>query len=225
MPFEQLCRRANTRGLAVRGAFHPEPGEFDDAMPGMHAATVVLFGFTGGEQWPFFAQSPEARDGLPHPLDRWSRRTVGKLAREFGARDFYPSGSPEAPPPFQRLAARCEPVHSSPIGFLIHPTWGLWHAYRGGMVLAERLELPGVPRPASPCASCAARPCLSSCPVQAFKVGSYDVASCAAHVASPAGRACREEGCLARRACPVGTERRYGLDQAQFHMKAFLRSF
>jgi hypothetical protein len=225
MSFEQLRRRAAALGLAVRGAFHPASGELGDAMPGVHAATVVLFGFTGGDQWPFFAQSGEARDGLPHPLDRWSRRTIGLLARELGARDFYPSGAPAAPWPFQRLAARCEPVHSSPIGLLIHPQWGLWHAYRGGMMLTQRLELPSVPPRISPCEACAAKPCLSSCPVEAFKPGSYDVKACAAHVASPAGQACREAGCLARRACPIGTQWRYGPDQAQFHMTAFLRSF
>jgi len=218
-----LCRRANALGLAGRGAFHPDPMEFDDLLPAVSAGTIVLMGFTGSVQWEFYRCSPEASDGLPHPLDRWSRRVIGSLARESGAVDVYPSG----PPPqliFQRLAARSEPVRPSPIGVLIHPEWGLWHAYRGALVLPDRIELPAAAPSAHPCSGCAAKPCLSSCPVQAFRPGSFDLKGCLNHVLSAAGTECRERGCLARRACPVGTEYSYVEDQARFHMQAFLRA-
>lgn len=222
--FEQVCRRADVLGLEVRGAFHPEPDEFGAPPGGERTGTVILLGFTGGAQWSVFRKSAEAGDGLPHPLDRWSRRSIGLLARELGAHDFYPSGSPPGPLPFQRLARRCEPVHPSPIGLLIHPVFGLWHAYRGGLMLAQRLDLPTMRRSPSPCESCRSKPCLSTCPVRAFKPGSFDIAACAAHVSSPAGNECLSGGCLARRACPVGAEFRYPLDQAEFHMRAFLES-
>jgi hypothetical protein len=222
--FDQLCRRAAEVGLAVRGAFHPQPGEFDHAFSPGPAGTIVLLGFTGNLQWEHFAHAAEARDGLPHPLDRWSRRVVGSLAREFDAVDVYPSGVPAAPLPFQRLARRCEPVHPSPIGLLIHARWGLWHAYRGAIVLPQAIELPPAAPSVHPCAGCEAKPCLASCPVDAFRPGAFDLDACADHVLSHAGRECRERGCLARRACPVGTEFRYGENQAQFHMQAFMRS-
>jgi hypothetical protein len=224
LEFDQLCRRSAASGLAVRGALHPEPGEFEAAHGGTNAGTVVLLGFTGQARWGVFQDSSEARDGLPHPLDRWSRRVIGALAREFGAADFYPSGSPASPLPFQRLARRCEPVHPSPIGLLIHETYGLWHAYRGGLSLRERIALPPSPPRASPCSSCADRPCLSACPVQAFRIGSFDIDACVSHVLSAAGTDCRDNGCLARRACPVGPQFRYAPDQTRFHMNAFLRS-
>ncbi len=222
--FDALCRRANSLGMAVRGAFHPEAGEFDRLLPAARAGTIVLLGFTGSEQWKYFERSAEANDGLPNPLDRWSRRVVGVLAREIGALDVYPSAAP-APLPFLRFAARSEPVHQSPIGLLIHPKWGLWHAYRGALVLAARIELPALAPTAHPCAGCADKPCLSSCPVQAFHSGAFDVESCVGHVRSAAGGECRERGCLARRACPVGAEFRYIEQQARFHMQAFLRNF
>jgi hypothetical protein len=224
LKLDQLRRRSAASGLAVRGAFHPEPGELGAAPGARNPATVVLLGFTGGAQWSVFQDSIEALDGLPHPLDRWSRRVIGALARELGAADFYPSGSPASPLPFQRLARRCEPVHPSPIGLLIHETYGLWHAYRGGLVLPERIALPPSPPCVSPCESCAARPCLSACPVQAFHDGSLDVDACVRHVRSAAGSDCRENGCLARRACPVGPQFRYAADQTRFHMNAFLPS-
>ena len=191
-----------------------------EAQPG----TVVLLGFTGGAQWGAFQQSSEARDGLPHPLDRWSRRVIGALANELGAADFYPSGSPASPLPFQRLARRCEPVDPSPIGLLIHDTYGLWHAYRGGLFLTERIALPPSSPRSAPCESCAHRPCLSACPVQAFRNGSFDLHACVSHVLSSAGADCRDNGCLARRACPVGPQFRYAAAQARFHMSAFLRA-
>jgi hypothetical protein len=219
--FDQIRHRAAETGLAVRGAFHPARGEFD--APVSWPVTVVLLGFTGGLQWERFAHAQEARDGLPHPLDRWSRRVIGSLAREFDALDIYPSGTPGAPLPFQRMALRCEPVHPSPIGLLIHPKWGLWHAYRGALLLPLAIDLPTPAPGAPPCESCKRQPCLSSCPVGAFRPGRFDLDACTGHVLSDAGRECREQGCLARRACPIGAEFRYVEDQARFHMRAFLQ--
>jgi hypothetical protein len=195
----------------------------DSWLPGVRVGTIVLLGFTGSRQWDFFERSTEARDGRPHPLDRWSRRVIGSLAREYGAVDIYPNGT--APLlPFQRLAMRSEPVHQSPIGLLIHPAWGLWHAYRGALVLPDRIDLPDSAASVSPCSGCTAKPCLSACPVHAFHPGTFNVYACVNHVLSDAGRDCREGGCLARRACPVGTEYRYVEAQARFHMDAFLRA-
>jgi hypothetical protein len=161
---------------------------------------------------------------LPDPLDRWSRRIIGSLAREWRAADIYPNGPPWPPLSFQGLALRGEPVHRSPIGLLIHPAWGLWHAYRGALLMPDRLELPNVEDSVSPCDGCAARPCLSACPVNAFQPGGYDVAACVAHVRSAAGVDCRERGCRARNACPVAPGSRYGASQTRFHMRAFLRA-
>ena len=232
LDFDQLCRRSAASGLAVRGAFHPEPGELGAVARVAEPGTVVLLGFTGGDQWRAFQDSTEAQDGLPHPLDRWSQRVIGALASELGAADFYPSGSPSPPLPFQRLARRCEPVHPSPIGLLIHETYGLWHAYRGGLCLPDRITLPSSqsspsqsassPRRGSPCERCPDRPCLATCPVHAFDNGSFDLDACVSHVLSAAGTDCRDNGCLARRACPVGPQFHYQPSQARFHMSAFL---
>jgi hypothetical protein len=125
--------------------------------------------------------------------------------------------------PFQRWAQRAEPVFPSPIGMLIHPEHGLWHAYRGALAFAG--EIAGLPpRGAahSPCDSCADKPCLTTCPVGAFGPEGYDVPACAAHLRRPAGADCMGLGCRARRACPVGRQATYLPEQAAFHMAAFL---
>ena len=183
----------------MRGGFRTE----GDEVPGARA--VVLLGVVGASCWPAFAASPEASDGAAHPLDRWSRRVVTGLAERFEARALFPF---EGPPffPFQRWALRAEPVAASPLGLLIHPRYGLWHSYRGALAFAHDIELPEREAAASPCATCEARPCLTACPVGAFTPAGYDVETCADWLRQPQGRACREGGCLARRACPVGRE-------------------
>jgi ferredoxin len=207
------------RGLAPRGAFHPAA---EDDVPlladGRPAATVVLAGQIGDSLWERF--TAERRDEL-EPLDGWSERALADVAARFGAAVLLPS---QGPPrlPFQRWAQRAEPVHRSPLGLLIHPEYGLWHAYRGALAFAERLELPpGAPRP-SPCESCAGRPCLRACPVDAFRAAGFDPAACTAHLGSGRGDVCFAAGCLARAACPIG-RLRYPPEQARFHLVAFLR--
>jgi hypothetical protein len=219
--------RIARHGLAWRGAFHPAPEDDVPTLPGGAAAgTVILLGFAGGVGWPAFAASAEAHDGAADPLDRWSRRVIDLLAREWGGVALYPFGGPPWLP-FQRWARRADSVFASPLGILIHPRFGLWHSYRGAVSLRERLDLPPRGPAVSPCESCAGRPCLSACPVAAFgpdcdgAVG-YDVPRCAAHVAAPADADCLAAGCAARRACPVGAGHAYGPAEAEFYMRSFL---
>jgi hypothetical protein len=219
---ETLRAACEAAGLAWRGALHPHP---DDGLPllpdGRPVGTVVLLGLAGPRQWPAFAASPENRDGLADPLDRWSRRIVQELA-PAGSMALFPF---DGPPwlPFQRWAARAEPVHVSPLRILIHPHWGLWHSYRGALGLAGRIELTAaVPAP-NPCETCRDRPCVSACPAAALKPEGFDSQACLRHVTSAAGAACRD-GCLARQACPVGAGHRYGEAQIRFHMRAHLQA-
>jgi ferredoxin len=217
MDLDSIRSRIAAHGLAFRGAFHPDGADLAPAGTG----TILLVGFTGGDQWPVFAASAEAGDGLPDPLDRWSRRVATEIAASVGAEPLFPFGGPPFLP-FQRWAQKAEPVHPSPLGILIHPDWGLWHAYRGALAFAERLKLPPPKIRPRPCDSCADKPCLTACPVGAFTNPGYDVPACVAHISTEAGRDCMEIGCRARLACPVGAAHRYRLGQARFHSTAFL---
>jgi hypothetical protein len=220
--YEDLCADGAAAGMACRGGFHPTP---EDGVPavcgGRPARTLVLLGFTGALQWPVFTASPEYRDGEPHPLDRWSRRIIGTLARRFDAAELYPDAGPPWWP-FQRWAKRAEALHLSPLGILIHPEFGLWHAYRGALAFAEAFDVPAQRRWLHPCDRCLGKPCLTSCPVEAIAPAKFDRAACMTHVGSSAGSDCRSGGCLARRSCPVGASHRYGAGQAAFHMNASL---
>ena len=125
--------------------------------------TLVLLGFTGAMQWPAFAASPEFADAQPNPLDRWSERVIGQLGTIFGARPVYPFGGPPWWP-FQQWAQRAEVLHPSPLGILMHPRFGLWHAYRGALLFAEEFALPQRVSWPSPCESCATKPCITIWP-------------------------------------------------------------
>jgi hypothetical protein len=184
--------------------------------------TIVIAGTVGRDGWEAFAASPEASDGLADPLDRWSQRLIESLAAELGAKALFPFGGPPFLP-FQQWAQRAEPVHFSPIGLLIHPYYGLWHAYRGAIGFPEEFAVPWPALAPSPCETCSGRWCLKTCPVGAFSEAGYDVAACAGHLRSAAGGDCMDFGCRARRACPVGADHAYGPEQANFLMRAFLR--
>jgi len=208
-------------GLVPRGTVSLAEGERVGELANMR--TIVLAGMVGRDGWEAFAASPEASDGLADPLDRWSRRVIEALARELGAKALFPFGGPPFWP-FQQWARRAEPVHPSPIGIVIHPRYGLWHSYRGALGFREAFDIPELTVVPSPCESCSGRWCLKTCPVGAFSGADYDVAACVGHLQSAAGGDCMGGGCRARRACPVGAEHAYGVEQANFIMRAFLRA-
>lgn len=221
---DELAAAIAAHGLLLRGGFHPNPADGVPSLPGGEsAATLVIVGNAGPALWEVFSAAAEAQDGAPHPLDRWTRRVLTPLAAAFEATALFAFGGPPHLP-IQRWAQRAEPVHASPLGMLIHPVYGLWHAYRGALAFRDRLALPEPYGQASPCETCAARPCLDACPVGAFGAAGYDVAACRSHLASGAGAACFAAACLARAACPIGRQYAYGPAQAAFHTRAFART-
>ncbi len=119
---------------------------------------------------------------------------------------------------------------ASPLGILMHPVYGLWHAYRGALLFdgetaAEQLHalIQRVAEPIHLCDLCLGKPCLKSCPVNAYAAEGFDYPGCRAHVGGAHGTDCREKGCLDRNACPEGTVYRYPADMQAFHMAAFAR--
>ena len=217
------------RALTCRGGFHPRP---EDNVPelstGARPGTLVLVGNVGPAMWQTFTSSPEYLDHRADPLDRWTRRILDELisdTADFGLIEpLYPFGGPPFMP-FQKWAQRAEPVHPSPTGPLIHPEYGLWHAYRGALAFEQRLEIPAITPSPSPCADCPDQPCLSTCPVDAFDGRTYDVPACVGFMTeTTGGESCRLQGCQARRACPVGQAFAYEPAQAEFHTSAFLQA-
>jgi len=182
--------------------------------------SIALVGNIGSSFWSEFVQSKEYADGDANPLDRWSLRIANKIAPELNATPVFPF---QGPPylPFQRWAKRAEALHQSPLGLMIHPKYGLWHAYRFGLLISQTIE-PALLNQDSPCLDCIAQPCLNTCPVKAFSPDGYDVDSCAKYLKQNASSDCFQHGCMARFVCPAGREYRYLDDQSQFHLSAFV---
>ena len=191
---------------------HLAEGELDN-----NTRTIILLGNAGPRMWQVFNAS-----GMSS-LDRWTASVVDKAASQVAARAIYPfNGPPYAP--FHRWALATGTVHQSPIGLLVDPKFGLWHAYRAALTFAA--ETPTTPPPTheSPCLACAEKPCLSACPVDAFQESNFDVATCRSHLAGPNGSTCVKFGCQARHACPIGVGYAYEPAQATFHMHALSHS-
>ena len=199
-------------GLMTRGAV-PDGGE-----------TIVLVGHAGSSFWTSFARwrRSEVNSQSADPLDSWSRSVLQAVAAQFGASPLFPSDKPYRP--FQRWAMEAEGLRRSPLGILIHPDYGLWHAYRGALVFDGAMDVPPRRPRAHPCDACEEKPCLTACPVDAFNARGFDAPACRAYLGSADGHRCLSKGCAARLACPVGSAFRYVAEQQAFHLDAFRTS-
>ncbi|MCR9157960.1 MAG: ferredoxin [Rhodobacteraceae bacterium] len=215
MTLNELDALARAVGLAVRGAFHSTA---EDLAPN-DTQTLVLLGPDEPNFWDVFSTSTEYQDGLPHSLDRWSKRVSATIAEPLNATTIFPYDGPPYPP-FIKWAHLSEANWSSPVGLLVNRTAGLFISFRVALALTERLGLPA--REDSPCLTCDTRPCETACPVGALaQEQDYDVPACFDHIRSPEGATCRD-GCLVRRACPISEQFGRSMEQSAFHMRAFL---
>jgi epoxyqueuosine reductase len=202
--------------LFVSGAFHPNPA---DGLPD-GTRTLILLSPDEPGFWPYVTAQPEFADGAANPLDRWSRRVVGKMACAFSAKARFPFGGPPWQP-FVAWAQRSGQAWHSPVGLLVHARMGLFASYRGALALSQELDLPSL-EATSPCPSCA-QPCLSACPVAALGPSGYLLDACHGHLDSAQGADCLSSGCVTRRACPLSAAYGRLAEQSSWHMRQFHR--
>ncbi|MEI4488032.1 ferredoxin [Frigidibacter sp. MR17.14] len=210
---DQIETRAAAERLTVAGGFHPV---LED---GLGEGTLLLLAPAEPGFWAHLTASPEGRDGAPDPVDRWSRRVIGRLACDLGAKAKFPFAGPPWHP-FYQWALRSGLAWASPVTLLVGARMGLFASYRGALLLREQIDLP---KPtAQPCASCA-KPCLTACPAGALGAAGYDVPRCHAFLDTPAGADCLTGGCRVRRACPVSQSYGRRPEQSAYHMSQFHR--
>ncbi len=206
MDFDHILATVEDAGFLYLGGFHPEPQQ-----------TLMLIGNAGPQMWQKFNASCDSGT-----LDQWSKTTITRLAKTIGATALFPFDTP--PHPFLTWAEKSGETFTSPIGLSIHPRYGLWHGYRAALIFECNLNLPPVTASKSPCDSCAEKPCLTICPVNAFTPQGYNVPKCIDHIKTSGETDCLELGCRARRACPIGRDFHYAPQQARFHMSAFVKA-
>lgn len=210
---DAIAERLAAHHLAVMGGFHPGP---EDGAP-QGTRTLLLVGPDEPGFWAHMTVQPEWLDGTPDPVDRWSRRVIGRLACDLGAKAVFPFGGPPYAP-FQRWARATGRAWESPVRLLVHDVAGLMVSYRGALALKDRLDLP--PAGPRPCDTCAA-PCLTACPAGALTGAGYDVPACHAFLDRPQGQDCLTGGCHVRRACPLSQSYGRVAGQSAYHMRQF----
>jgi ferredoxin len=221
---EGITAALGANGLILRGGFvFPDNEDALHGASGAPARSLLLVGQAGAAPWPHFLRWREQQPPtIANPFDSWSRQVIGAVAEAFGARAVSPSDKPYLP--FQQWAMRAEGLKPSPLGILMHPLYGLWHAYRGALLFEEEIALPQQGEAIHLCDACVAKPCLKSCPVDAYSRDGFAYQACLAHVRGANGEPCRSGGCLDRNACPYGMEYRYPPDIQAFHMASFARA-
>ncbi|WP_415401708.1 ferredoxin [Tateyamaria sp. SN3-11] len=200
--------------LEIEDALHPH-GLF---VMGRDASRVLIG--TDAHWWSVFILSPEYQDGFANPVDRWSKRIIGALAEQSGARACFPSDGPPYAP-FIAWALATGRFWQSPTGMMIHDRAGLMISIRGALEFDTPFPTE-TPNP-SPCITCVGKPCIAACPVDALSdAHPYDAPTCKTYLGTPAGAACMTGGCLVRQICPVSQSFARPDAQSAFHMKAFV---
>lgn len=204
--------------LAVLGGFAAGP---DDGLhPG--TKTLLLIGPAEPGFWPHLLTQPEwasfQNDSDDDPLDRWSRRVIGTVASDLGAKAVFPFGGPPYQP-FYQWALKSGRCWDSPVRLLVHDAAGLLVSFRGALALAQAVDLPATPP--RPCDTCAAKPCLTACPVGALTGAGYALPICHAYLDTAAGQDCMTTGCAVRRACPLSLAYARMAEQSAYHMGQF----
>ncbi|MDT8854432.1 ferredoxin [Paracoccaceae bacterium Fryx2] len=216
MTLEGISALAAAHALEIFGGFHAQP---EDTLP-KGTATLLLLGPREPGFWPHLTTQPEWLDGAPDPVDRWSRRVIGRLACALGAKALFPFGGPPWQP-FQTWALRSGRAWESPVRLLVHDRAGLFVSFRGALALTEHLALPAPPP--CPCLRCEGQPCRTACPPRALTDAGYDLAACHDFLDTAPGEACMTTGCGVRRACPVSLAYARMADQSKYHMRQFHR--
>ena len=207
----EIAARLAAHKLEILGGFHAT----DDPTLPAGTQSLLLIGPQEPGFWPHLTAQPEW-DGAPDPIDRWSRRVIGRLACDLGAKALFPFGGPPYHP-FYKWALRTGRVWDSPVRLLVHAEQGLMVSFRGALALRYAVNLPAAaPRPCDTCP----KPCLAACPTGALGAAGNDVPACHEFLGS-GDRDCMKAGCLVRRACPAGMGYARMPEQSAYHMGQF----
>ena len=110
---------------------------------------------------------------------------------------------------------RAEGLRPSPLGILMHPQYGLWHAYRGALLFDVDVSIEAPRAVIHLCDLCDGKPCLKSCPVGAYSQTGFAYQDCLGHVRERMAR--RAATAAASTATPVRTARNIAIPRMCRH--------
>lgn len=219
MPIDQLLFQ---KGFTLQAALDVSTVEIQLPEVAGDYSQLLVFGHAGAGFWNLLDE-PVIGD---HPLDSVSIKMVEDFLQRTGCAEYlvlYPSIDLQID--LRTLGKQLGWHADSALGIGINAIHGTWFAYRV-VVLANTSYETSYVRGAnnlaeSPCTSCIGRPCVEACPVDA-PGATFDLQACMTERVRE-GSACAYQ-CLARNACPVGTEYRYDQDQMRYHYQKSLQA-
>jgi epoxyqueuosine reductase len=182
---------------------------------------LVMLGQAGSTLWDTMEHAGYEADDR---FDEFSKRCVsGWIADAHPGAEhevIYPG---DALVPLGRMAELVGWGLPSPLGLTVHAEYGPWIAHRIVFLTDIDLALTAIDRLPHPCDTCVDKPCITSCPAGAVNANDpFDIGACASErVSEPTSCATQ---CLARNACPIGTQHRYGESQMRHHYGSGLDS-
>lgn len=181
--------------------------------------SLVMLGHGGTALWDYIA---EHGSRSPDPFDSTSASLCADFVNQFLGSPAWVIVYPgELHLPLGRLAELAGWGKPSPLGLTINDSYGLWIAHRAVFLVDYPVVVPPRPPFGHPCDSCVDKPCIAACPADAVSAAAgFDVVSCSEERVLPESDCAFK--CLARNACPVGVEHRYGPDQMRYHYAAGL---
>ena len=183
---------------------------------------LVLIGHGGVSFWKAVSSLVECVNENNHPIDSFSielvQRFFAEKAPELIYRVLYPGFSLI---PLQQLGALAGWHNNSPFKVGVNQVWGSWFAYRACVLTASYWEPSAAVTLPSPCSQCEVSPCITDCPAGAMDDGGFHLGRCI-EFRKQEDSPCRQR-CLARLACPIGSEHQYSNEQLSYHYSRSLR--
>jgi len=183
---------------------------------------LLVFGHGGRDMWQALQQSPDASQS--DPIDHFSVHAVQNYFNQEHADCshclLYPDSVQNMP--LQALGKLAGWHHDSPFRIGINAEYGPWFAYRAVALTDTALTPTTAMNGASPCQSCADKPCISACPANALLSGDLSLQQCMEYRLQHDSR-CKSQ-CISRLACPVGSKHRYSNEQIAYHYNTSMKT-
>ncbi|MDJ0956589.1 MAG: hypothetical protein QNI91_07020 [Arenicellales bacterium] len=175
--------------------------------------SLILIGHSGNMMWRrLHEQADKGRDPVDEFSVFYAKLFVEKYLDGCAYVVLYPG---ELPIPLQQLGELAGWQHRSPLGLGINKVSGPWFGYRAALLVGIKLpamvDLPGE----SPCEQCADKPCITTCPANALSASRLPNVSACVDYRLQKRSPCAQQ-CIARLACPVGSEFRYCDEQINY---------
>ena len=182
---------------------------------------LVMLGQAGTRLWEYIQSIGTETE---HPFDTVSQSLAASFVKDhLGAPNWQLVYPGPIPLPLGRLAELSGWGRASPLGLTINEEYGLWLAHRVAFLVDAPLPATEPAILPHPCDTCADRPCVSVCPVDAVDaISGFDITACSGFRILDES-VCAHQ-CLSRSACPVGAQYRYGPEQMTHHYASGLAS-